>query len=548
MSGHVTDVTAAPAETTDAPIALVNRTNKRIVITGAGGYAFALAPFERREISLDARDRLGTEIRRLEGLSYVAYDDPPRSDDGAAALYGAGFWFCLIFIVAGLSFDVPDWYWLVGGAVGLVALVTAWRATSSGAVGRWLALTAALVLVLTAGIGLPAASIWFGANLADAAGTAVDGFGVEQELAILTLLGRVLQLVFIAVVALLPALLYFLFDRARLGTLRQRFTRNAFRLDRSLHTDADLQAKYGRLLDEAYGPQESAGTRLQPGTQWPILVATIVIAFGWVLTLLNPGIELANRFDLRSFFRPWGSPIAYAFLGAYVFSLYAVLRGYVRGDLRPKTYGYISVRVIVAIIIAWVLPLSIDPGPELLLAAFAAGIFPDTYIYRGRELARGLLRWRKADHQALMRLDGIDLYERTRLETEGVTNIEALAHHDLVELVLQTRIAVPRLVDWTDQAILHLHMSEADLTTLRGHSIRTATALQRAYAGAVARGPEAEREFLGLLKQPPDGGLQRMQVALDALAQEEWVEPIRYFREHGHGTEETLRFEAPLTA
>ncbi len=51
--------------------------------------------------------------------------------------------------------------------------------------------------------------------------------------------------------------------------------------------------------------------------------------------------------------------------------------------------------------------------------------------------------------------------------------MEGLAHHDLIELLLQTRIPAPRLVDWTDQAILYLHVGDAGDT---GDGTTTATA------------------------------------------------------------------------
>jgi hypothetical protein len=44
-----------------------------------------------------------------------------------------------------------------------------------------------------------------------------------------------------------------------------------------------------------------------------------------------------------------------------------------------------------------------------------------------------------------------------RLYDEGVNNVQGLAHADVVELMLQTRIPVPRILDWVDQAILSLH-------------------------------------------------------------------------------------------
>jgi hypothetical protein len=60
----------------------------------------------------------------------------------------------------------------------------------------------------------------------------------------------------------------------------------------------------------------------------------------------------------------------------------------------------------------------------------------------------------------LTNLEGIDTYDRARWAEEGVTNIESLAHHDFIDLILTTRIPVPRLVDWVDQAILYLHVSD----------------------------------------------------------------------------------------
>jgi hypothetical protein len=51
-------------------------------------------------------------------------------------------------------------------------------------------------------------------------------------------------------------------------------------------------------------------------------------------------------------------------------------------------------------------------------------------------------------------LEGIDLYDRTRLAEEGVNNVEALAHADIVDLMSSTRNCAAQLVDWTDQAIL----------------------------------------------------------------------------------------------
>ena len=75
-----------------------------------------------------------------------------------------------------------------------------------------------------------------------------------------------------------------------------------------------------------------------------------------------------------------------------------------------------------------------------------------------------------------------------RLATAIAKAYAALAHHDLVELMLPTRIPVPRLVDWTDQAILQLHVGAQDLAKLRSYGIRTATDLLTLRSSAEARG------------------------------------------------------------
>ena len=54
------------------------------------------------------------------------------------------------------------------------------------------------------------------------------------------------------------------------------------------------------------------------------------------------------------------------------------------------------------------------------------------------------------------------MYDQARLMEEGIENIENLAHHNLMELIVRTRIPTARLVDMFDQAILYLHLGLED--------------------------------------------------------------------------------------
>lgn len=197
-----------------------------------------------------------------------------------------------------------------------------------------------------------------------------------------------------------------------------------------------------------------------------------------------------------------------------MYALGTVLRGYVRKDLRPKSYSHITVRTILAIVLAWVLQLQWS-GDVLLVLVFVAALVPETAIVLIKESLRGVtaLPFFEEEPDPLTRLEGIDLYDRARLLDEGVTSVEGLAHHDVVELMLQTRIHASQLVDWVDQAILYLHAGPSEaadgtsrtetLAVVRAYGIRSATDLVTAVDEAHKR--QRDGEFDHLLASKPAG-------------------------------------------
>ncbi len=227
-----------------------------------------------------------------------------------------------------------------------------------------------------------------------------------------------------------------------------------------------------------------------------------------------------------AFFRPDLSLVGYAFLGAYVFTLFHVIRGYQRRDLHPKSYNTVVVRILGAYVMALVVSVVWDgPGAEVMM--FFVGFMPQSALVWLREkLSQRHGLWGAVPLEELApltELEGIDLYDRTRLAEEGVNNIEALAHADIVDLMSSTRIAAAELVDWADQAILYLRVggdaapaqerrqkrsrrraqrrdrddaahpgsnrrTHAEPVHLRRYGIRTATDLLQAYDQAIRRG------------------------------------------------------------
>jgi hypothetical protein len=248
-------------------------------------------------------------------------------------------------------------------------------------------------------------------------------------------------------------------------------------------------------------------------------------------------------------------PVVFAFLGSYVFAVGLLFRLYVRSDLKPKAYAHICIRVITAMALTWAIStlpaFRSDIGNRaLLMCAFVIGFFPSTGFAVINEFIRNR-RWlfgrvpSLEEWFPLHHLDGINIYNRARLLEEGIENLENLAHSDLVELMLQTRIPLPTLVDWVDQAILYLHVGErryaseqegvevskepgAMIKQLRSYGIRTATDLQQAYDAARKRClGEKFLNILGTEAEKP----KRLQVILDAIEDDEWMPHLRRCRD-----------------
>jgi hypothetical protein len=410
--------------------------------------------------------------------------------------------------------------------------------------------------VLAIVISVPGAILFFGSDVLELIDIATrsTGAAITPHEATVALIGIGMQELCVVGASALPVLLYFLFDRQKLGTLRNTFLRHVFRLDPSVHTLADVETRYGQLLDEAYGRRGE--NTLLPGTRSPLLLATAVITFGWTMALLDPNVgQATGAFSLPQLLTPRPNAPTFAFLGAYFFTLNSVLRGYVRGDLRPKTYAHVATRMVCVAVLAFVLEqlarvVGMDvPSAPVLVVAFIAGVVPETILVRLQEVARGFVLSARAkravehfartyESEPLTQLEGIDIYDRARLLDEGVTNVEALAHHNLVDLLLKTRIPAPRIVDWVDQAILYIHCSADDdgdeagpgtrppmLRALRRHGIRTATDLE--YAHTASRKRKEEEQFFAIVGrgQPP-----RLRTVLDALSDEEWMPALRCWR------------------
>lgn len=456
------------------------------------------------------------------------------------------------YVLAGLALDHSG-IWVLLAAVGAsVVFAVLSRYRQHGLRGVWHGLnrrlrqSMALVGVLLIGAAVPTIALVSGTELTDILSDPA-GFNSFYES---VFVGRLLQLCLITLAALLPAAMYFQFDRHKLTTLRERFIRHMFRLDPTLQTVGDVEARYGSQIDEVYGTVREAG-RLVRGHLGPLIVATLAIALGWVISLTNSNAVTGDevvRITVLDLIVPAQSAVAFGFLGAYFFGLQLIHRGYVRGDLRPKSYNTITVRILAVMILSWLLEAVVGSDGVVFATAFLAGIVPETVLQRISDVARyrgALLH----DRAPLTELEGIDLYDRTRLSDEGINNVQALAHHDFIDLMLNTRIPVPRLVDWMDQSLLYLRIGVPEenedrdgrmphLNHLRRFGIRTATdflgVVKEAEGRDNARDPRGDERDRLLRALVPDDDSDvaalRAQTILDAIDDEEWLPYLQNWR------------------
>ena len=512
------------------------------------------------------------EHQEWEDQNLITVTFVPKKTEGFEAdetmRLGAG---CLLLIV-GLVYSIITYYyavrsqttksWLIfgigtgvfaiavlltwfGGKVAWKELWRSWRTS----VWQWVKNSPNFLMVLFIGLGMPTLIVYL--------------FGGGKQLLEqiqapdIALLGRSMQLVFIAIASTLPALLYFLFGRQQLEKVRESFFREVMMLDPNVQTRSEAKTKYNPLLDEIYS---SGSTQSSLRSGLPIMISTILITLGWTLTLLPIGAtDTLSHSTLLTLFSPHPTAITFGFLGAYFFTLNMVFRRYVRADLTPKTYAYTGVRFLVTIILVWAISslpqfLNIGAGADssgLLLLAFAIGIFPETGTALIQDFNRkvfGPFFDSLREEHPITNLEGINLYDRARLLEEGIDNIESLAHHNLVELVARTRIPTPRLVDLFDQAILYLHLGlEAKkLKDTRHHlqeyGIRTATDL-RQVEGKLnllkASSPDTSQEA----DQVRPDLVKRLKVINLALSDDEWMEYLNHWRKSTRRTEEISTLE-----
>ncbi len=498
-----------------------------------------LAPFAKRVLKCEILNQF--EYERWEKRGFVRTQDEPVPDPPVPFFSFVRFaaWVALgLTVLAVPVLWVQLIYWLL-----LIAISLAVLSVERQPIFRWITEALNLVLILAISLALSLGFFFLFTRDPSSPTLLLTSVAVQAGIAVVF---------FVVIASSLPALLYYLFERQKSETLREVFLRDAIRLNPNLYTLDEADFRYGRLVDEVYGRKSSQ--EFLGGLQVSLLVNLALTTLGWSLALMPNVGQL--RSDILPYqavpqlITPLAHPIVYGALGSYFFALNMLFRRYVRADLSAKAYTHVVVRQFVTVILVWVISvptqLWLNAGgvgqAALLVTAFFVGIVPETALailqdyLRNSKVLTGRIPSLRED-QPLDDLEGVSLYDRARLLEEGIENVENLAHHNLIDLMLRARMPTPRLADLVDQAILYLHLHEpprADggavedtaLATLRRYGIRTATDLEHACDLARKRSGAELKNILGLLDKDVESH-GRLQVVLDALEDDDWMPYLR---------------------
>jgi hypothetical protein len=350
---------------------------------------------------------------------------------------------------------------------------------------------------------------------------AVVGGGVILPIFYLAQVDRtmVLKLGAIAVLSMLPGLLYLQFIAAKGQTLRDEYVLNLHRLSidayESLPTPgedsifyrgpkpardegaAPDENLYIRKFEALYGrPVKGGQYTLPTGNRLLLVLATLVLAVGWA-TVLQPEFVLGRHLAYVGKVTLNGRPLLpldalrFGFAGSYFFVLQMVIRRYFQDDLKPSAYLTALQRVIVvALLVTAIHQVWQWSATQEAAFAFLVGVFPDSAFKALIELLAVPVRpfVHSLDKPfPLSDLDGMNIWYESRLVEEGIEDMQSLATANLVDVILRTRVPLDRLIDWVDQSHLLLHVDgekrrdnsheTSDRQSLRAMGIRTATDL-----------------------------------------------------------------------
>lgn len=217
-------------------------------------------------------------------------------------------------------------------------------------------------------------------------------------------------------------------------------------------------------------------------TSWEIFIIPIILCVILTFVVCLYFFSSVNLVQIFEFKSNKTQSVFAGFAGAYLWSLYDLLRRYNQIDFTSGTFYNVLISLLLGVIIGYVFSLvMVHPGD--VFVAFSIGAFP-LEIVRSYLISEGSKRLNhvtisdnvKADTESLCFLQGATKDVILRLKEEGVTSAQHLAFSNPLKVFFRTNLDLAVILDLIDQSILYIYIEER-IIKARSTGIRSATAI-----------------------------------------------------------------------
>jgi hypothetical protein len=252
------------------------------------------------------------------------------------------------------------------------------------------------------------------------------------------------------------------------------------RIIESLMSDNDIFAAYVRRFRKQAGPDHGAQELFDLTYHWTLYALAIVLNVAVIVAsgcvgFIRGGISMGLPAALESLIRTVPLTLLFSLGGAYVLSLYDMLKRYRVGDLYPAGLHFNWLHMIVAAFLGPLLAQAFSPSVSLVVA-FGVGVFPlkDSLEMAKKSVVKRLRLTSPTpvgEGATLDKIQGLTPEMIERLEEEGIVSTVHLAYSDPIKLLLRTNIPWVILIDVADQSLLFNYVGKK-MSELRSMGVR----------------------------------------------------------------------------
>jgi hypothetical protein len=236
-------------------------------------------------------------------------------------------------------------------------------------------------------------------------------------------------------------------------------------------------------------------------------------------------------------------PLIYAFIGVFIFNLGTMVRRLYLADINEQVFWGAVNRLLLSMGLALVIMKSFSyTSPALYFSiGFLANIVLDWLLENALKLLN--LGKPKQDDLSLQMVRGINIWKEYRLQEEGIENVQNLATADVVDLAVRTHYSARTLIDWIDQSIVLLRLTNDQVKALNSQAV--AISAIDLSAGAPENN-NGDRTFATALAAKLNVDPELLAATLNRLYEDEYVRSLWELWQSGTESPTSSKMRIPL--